>query len=137
MTCSGTLGKTTTLSDGTSVIGYVHELTPNEITVDSIDTTTYGDSEWKEFCPGLKDGGSLTISVYKVDNDASLNRMIQRAIGDASLNTDTYTLTFPDSETMIFTGSITNMPVETPIDDYITVSFTIKVSGAVTGTIGT
>ena len=137
MTCAGTLGKKATFADSTGTIGYIQALTPGEITIDSVDTTTHGESEWKEYCPGLKDGGTVTIRLYKVVDDASQNRLYTRAIGDASLNTDTYTITFPDGETMIFTGFITGVPIEIPIADYVAVSFSFKISGAVSGTLFT
>jgi len=137
MTCAGTLGKKATFADSTGTIGYIQALTPGEITIDSVDTTVHSSSEWKEYCPGLKDGGTVTIRLYKVVDDASQNRLYTRAIGDASSNTDTYTITFPDGETMIFTGFITGVPIEIPIADYVAVSFSFKISGAVSGTLFT
>ena len=137
MTCAGTLGKNATFADSTGTIGYIQALTPGEITIDSVDTTVHSSSEWKEYCPGLKDGGTVTIRLYKVVDDASQNRLYTRAISDASLNTDTYTITFPDGETMIFTGFITGVPIEIPMADYVAVSFSFKISGAVTGTLFT
>ena len=137
MTCAGTLGKKATFADSTGTIGYIQALTPGEITIDSVDTTVHSSSEWKEYCPGLKDGGTVTIRLYKVLDDASQNRLHARAIGDASSNTDTYTITFPDGETMIFTGFITGVPIEIPIADYVAVSFSFKISGAVSGTLFT
>ena len=137
MTCAGTLGKKATFADSTGTIGYLQELTLDGVTIDSIDTTVHGPSEWKDYCPGLKDGGTVTIRLYKVLDDASQNRLYTRAIGDASGNTDTYTITFPDGETMIFTGFITGAPIEIPMADYVAVSFSFKISGAVTGTLFT
>ena len=137
MTCAGTLGKKATFADSTGTIGYIQALTPGEITIDSVDTTVHSSSEWKEYCPGLKDGGTVTIRLYKVVDDASQNRLYTRAIGDASGNTDTYTITFPDAETMGFTGFITGVPIEIPMADYVAVSFSFKISGAVSGTLFT
>ena len=86
---------------------------------------------------GLKDGGTLNISIIYDGADSSMNRLYNRAIGDPSENTDTYTITFPDSKTMIFTGIITGVPFETPKEDKVIMSFAIKVSGAITGSLGT
>ena len=137
MTCAGTLGKKATFADSTGSMGYIQELTLDGVTIDSIETTTHGESEWKEYCPGLKDGGTVNVRLYKVVDDASQNRLYTRAIGDASGNTDTYTITFPDAETMVFTGFITGVPIEIPMADYVAVSFSFKISGPVTGTLFT
>ena len=130
------LGKTTTIADSTATLGEIKEITLPEIAIDILDTTVYDSTYWKTSCAGLKDGGELGITVFYDGADASQNRMYKRATGDPSGNTDTYTITLPDSKTMIFTGIISNVPIETPIDDNILVSYTIKVSGAITGTLG-
>lgn len=131
------LGKTTTIADGTGTLGEVKEITPPEIAIDELETTVHDGTYWRTFCAGLKDGGSLGVTIFYDGADTSMNRLYTRAIGDPSLNTDTYTITFPDGKTMIFTGIITGIPLETPIDDNILVTFNIKVSGPITGTLGT
>ena len=130
------LGKTTTIADGTGTLGEVKEITMPEIAIDVLDTTVYDSTYWKTSCAGLKDGGSLGVTVFYDGADASQNRMYQRAIGDPSANTDTYTITLPDAKTMIFTGIIESWSPEVPIDDNIMVAYSIKVSGAITGTLG-
>lgn len=131
------IGKTITVADGTATLGELWDITAPEIAIDEIETTVYSSSTWKTFMAGLKDGGTLNISILYDGADASMNRLYNRAIGDPTSNTDTYTITFPDSKTMIFTGIITGVPIETPKDEKIIMSFNIKVSGAITGTLGT
>jgi hypothetical protein len=131
------LGKKITVADSTATIGALWEISAPEISIDEIETTVYSDSYWKTFTAGLKDGGTLGLTVIYDSADASMNRLYNRAIGDPSLNTDTYTITFPDTKTMVFTGIITGVPIETPKEEKVFMSFNIKVSGAITGTLGT
>jgi len=130
------LGKTTTIADSIATLGEVKEITPPEIAIDELETTVHDATYWRTFCAGLKNGGTLGVTIFYDGADASMNRLYSRAIGDPSQNTDTYTITFPDGKTMVFTGIITGVPIETPIDDNILLSFNIKVSGAITGTLG-
>ncbi|MFA7122232.1 MAG: phage tail tube protein [Bacilli bacterium] len=130
------LGKTTTIADSTATLGEVKEITPPEIAIDELETTVHDATYWRTFCAGLKNGGTLGVTIFYDGADASMNRLYSRAIGDPSQNSDTYTITFPDGKTMVFTGIITGVPIETPIDDNILLSFNIKVSGAITGTLG-
>ena len=131
------IGKTITVSDGTGTLGALWDITAPEISIDEIETTVYSSSYWKTFMAGTKDGGTLNISVLYDGSDTSMNRLYSRAIGDPTANTDTYTITFPDAKTMIFTGIITSVPIETQKDEKVIMSFNIKVSGAITGTLGT
>ena len=134
-----TLGKTVTIADATGTIGDVAEITPPEIAIDELETTVHDATYWRTFCAGLKNGGTLGFKCF-YDKDSTLNgftRLFARAIGDPSLNTATYTMTFPGGKTMIFTGMISGVPIETPIDDNITFTFNVKVSGAITCTLGT
>ena len=131
------IGKTITVADGTATLGSLWEITAPEIGIDEIETTVYSPSTWKTYMAGLKDGGTLALTLIYDGADASMNRLYNRAIGDPSLNSDTYTITFPDAKTMIFTGIITGVPIETPKDEKVLISFNIKVSGPITGTLGT
>ena len=134
------LGKTTQLSDSTGDIGEIKEITPPEISIDELETTTYGAGYWRTFCAGLKNGGSLGVTCF-YGTDASSNaaqiRMNARAIGDPSGNCEKYTITFPDGKTMLFSGIIVGMPITAPIDDNMLITYNIKVSGAITGTLFT
>jgi len=137
------IGKHVTVADSTGTIGELIELGAPEIGITELQTTTHGSSEWHTFAAGLKNGGTISLKVLYNPTDSDSNgfdRLYARAIGDASLNTDTYTITFPSDDpeglTMIFTGVIVGVPIETPLDDNITMTFNIKVSGAITGTLG-
>ena len=136
MTCNGMLGKQTTFSDSTGLIGYITDISGFEPSIDSIDATTYGDGTWRDFCPGLKDGGSVNITYRLIDGDPSQNRLYNRALGDPSMNIDTYTITLPSGKTVIFSAFITGVPLEIPLADHIKMSVNFKLSGAITGTLG-
>jgi len=131
------IGKKTTIADGTAVMGELKDITGPDIKIAELETTVYDTTTWRTFSAGLKDGGTVGIVVFYDGADASMNRMYLRAIADPSLNTDTYTITLPDGKTMIFTGIIVGVPISIPIDENILMTFSLKVSGAITGTLGT
>ena len=132
-----TLGKKTTISDDTGPLGNIKEITIPEISMDEIETTVYGESMWRTFCSGLKDGGTLGVVLYQKDGAGDQKRLYERAIGDPEDNYEQYTITFPDTQTVVFHGIIVGIPLTAPIDDNITVGFNIKVSGAISGTLMT
>jgi len=127
----GTLGKNTTLTGSVSgAIGNVTSITMPTQARDPVEITTMGStSNFREFIPGLLNAGELT---FELNYDGS-------AGGDANvLNTaltedaETWTVVFPDTSSFACSGFITSIGGASPMDDKITQSVTIKLTGVPT-----
>lgn len=93
----------------------------------SIDTTTNDTTTGRSFLPTtLYDPGEITVSA-KLDETTAGNLPAITAAAEA------WTIT-SQSETWICTGFVTNVDTNWPHEDVNTINFTIKFTGAVTGT---
>ena len=96
---------------------------------ETIDVTTLSSTDgYREFIASLKDGGSVTLSM-------NFTRASYDLI-DTDYESDTlknYEIILPDAEntSFEFEGLVTELGLDTPIDDKITADVTIKISGAV------
>lgn len=97
-----------------------------DLSRESIDTTHMGTtSGLMTFIPSdLVDNGSLSVEMAYVAATAP-------PISSAA---ETVTITYPDSSTCAFSGFLTSFSPSIPIDDRMTASAEIKVSGAITRT---
>lgn len=103
----------------------VFDMSPEAATGDAVEATD-ADSPgaWREKIPGLKDGGDITVEIeYERSQHAALFDtlfMVPRG----------FRATLPDGSKFEFNGFINELPVASPLDDRITTSFSIAVSGA-------
>lgn len=121
----------TTFSWGAAVVAALNNIGGVEINVDTVDVTTH-DSEggFKEFLPGLLDAGEVPISGFfdpadTLGQQVMLTDAMARAIKACII-------TFPVSTkaTWTFDGLITSIKIgDTPTDDGIPFSATVKISG--------
>lgn len=102
---------------------------------DVIDVTTMDSpGEWREFIAGLKDGGEITFDVIydpvdpTIEPGAGLLSEFALASGSAATN---YQLVFPDpgATTWTFPAILTGFETNEVIDDKVTASVTLKISG--------
>ena len=110
----------TAVADLTSISG-------PEISVDEVDVSSHDSPDmYREFIPGLKDGGSVSIE-GNFTNAASQGNIQGLIDGDAK---SAMTIDLPESlASWAFDGFITSFSTDTPYDDKITFSATIKVTG--------
>lgn len=104
---------------------------------DAIEITNHSSpSQFKQFLPGLKDGGEITLEINydpagatHKDTDGGL--LYELAQGTAASN---YQLVFSDTggTTWTLPGIVTGFEPGAPHDDKLSASVTIKVSGAPT-----
>jgi predicted secreted protein len=93
-----------------------------EIDVTSLDST----GGWREFIRGFRNAGTITLNMnWTRDNYIT---MLGDFESDDSIN---YQLVLPDTgETTIdFAGYVTELPMEIPTGDKVTMNVTIKVTG--------
>lgn len=97
-----------------------------EIDVEDIEVTSH-DSEggWKEFIPGLIDGGEVSIEGNYNGDDAVMDFISAREVNE-------FRITTASGKTAEFKGFFNGFGVELPLDDKETQTASIKVSGKVT-----
>lgn len=99
------------------------------LSVDNIDDTDMDSTDgYREFYAGLKDAGELTATLSFQNSEYAT---LMTNIGSA----DTFTVTLPPegtstvAPTLTFSGYISNVDPDVPLDDKITNAITIKASG--------
>lgn len=104
----------------------VTEIGVLDVKADTIESTVHGSAGgWRTFIGGLKDGGELSMSInYDPANHGTIFAEIGEDTGHE------LTLTDEGDATVVFDGIITGLSVGAPMDDKLTGSVTIKVSGA-------
>lgn len=125
----GTLFKvrTATGPDVYTTIGEQTNVTPYGIAVDSVDAThELSPGAWREFIPGLKDGGEVSIDLNYVPGGEA-EATLMSLLG----TTQVCRVVFPNGAKADFEAFITEMSPEAPIDDKMAMSITLKISGEV------
>ena len=130
------LGATIAFGDGaspevfTSVAEVVSMSGPN-FSRESVDFTHMSSAnDYKEFKPGMKDGGEVTFEGRWLPGDSSHDA----STGVLSLfeagSIDNWKLTFPDGSDFTFAAFVTGLsPSIGGVDDPVNMSVTLKVSG--------
>jgi predicted secreted protein len=133
MATSGISGFGTTLAGGSAgTIGMITKLSITGLEVNDIDITTMESPDgWREFIAGLKDAKEIQCDMLYENNNMDT---ILAALGDVN---ETWTITLPDGATFVCDGYIKAVGgVGIPMDDKISQTFSIKLSGAPTFTPG-
>lgn len=110
-------------------VGEVLELSEPNRSKDAVDATNMNsDNRYREFISGLKDGGEITVSYNRVDTDVG-----QTAV-DGAFEYDGAVWVMIDiplavAKRWTIRGIVTGREAEIPLDDKMTGSFTLKVSG--------
>jgi hypothetical protein len=103
------------------------EMTPPGISRDSVDFTHFGSPDFfREFKPGLSDGGEMPITYNLVPG------LLDDAVIATHLNArtvETWRIVFPNGAKFDFKGFATAHERATPMDDKMTGSATFKVTG--------
>ena len=120
------IGKTTTIADSVGTIANVDAIGDLSLTADEIEDTVYGAGGWKTFVQGLKDAGTFDLTV-NYNKDMSGNTRLTQAFvsGDSAQ----YTITFPDSSTLIFTAFVAGIGIAVPKDEKVQRTFTMRIDG--------
>jgi predicted secreted protein len=116
-------------TDGGSTFTDVADVTSVEvlaIKVDTIDTSSHDSADaWREFTGGMKDGGELSMAI---NYDPAAHGTIISSVGGAPIK-HKVTLTDAGAAVVAFDGIITGVKVTAPMDDKLTATVTVKVSG--------
>jgi predicted secreted protein len=110
-------------------VGEVKDISGPGSEKDTIEATNHSSPDgYKEYIGGLKDGGEVTFDVNFVPDDALSQSLLDEF--EASVTAD-YRLLFPETSSMTFSGFLTGFEVAAPVDDVLSASVTIKVTGPV------
>jgi hypothetical protein len=103
----------------------VLSITPPSISVETIESTHMAsDDTFREYIAGLRDGGEVTVTMNYVESSATLLQTLVLA------GSETFKITLAGGSTLGFSGIPTEFAIDDiAIDDKMTMSLTVKVSG--------
>ena len=120
-------GTTLSIDGGTTTVANLVSVTPYNVSVALIDSTDM-DSTWRSSIGGLKDGGDCSFEIA-YDPAGATHQAITTAIDGA---TKSIVVTYSNADTCSFSAIVTSFSPSAAIDDKITASVGMKISGAVT-----
>jgi predicted secreted protein len=115
-------------------VGEVTNITLPNLSRDAVDAThTESTGGWREFIPGLKDAGEVTIEmnfVYPSASDTLIRG--QFASDELTLCKILFDGGASPEQGVQFSAIVTGYEIQTPLDDKKAATLTLKVSGPVT-----
>jgi hypothetical protein len=118
-------------------VAEIIDLTTPSMTKDQVEAThTNSPDGFREYIPGLKDGGEFTASMNYVPGNATQGNASGGLLNDFINDTASrnWRITFPGSPAMTWTfkGTPISYMINTPLDDRATIDVSFKVGGAPT-----
>jgi len=121
-------------SEAFTTIAEVLSVTAFSLSTDAVDVTNMDSPDkYKEFIPGLRDGGEISFDINYIFDEATHlvgDSGILKDFNDTETKKRNFKIIFPDTAvtTWEFTGIITGFTNNSPTDAAITASITIKVT---------
>lgn len=107
------------------VVGEQTNITPPGISVDAIDAThMQSPNAYREFIPGLIDGGEVAIEINYVPTSAGVTTFLNHLRQVKACR-----ILFPNGARFLFDALLTGFEPEAPIDDKMMASVTFKITG--------
>lgn len=108
-------------------------VTPPNQQVDQVEAThSQSPDRTREFIAGLNDPGECSFEMNFVPGSATDTRLLALKSSGVAKTTK---ITFPNTVTWVFLATVTGYEPSTPIDDRMTVTVTMRVSGPTTITV--
>ena len=108
-------------------IGEVFDVTPGESVAEQVDATHYqSPGRRREKIAGLIDSGNASFQINWVPGNAT-DELLRAFL--ASGERVNHRITFPNAITVIFTAAVTGYSKAIPIDDRMTATVTVAISG--------
>jgi predicted secreted protein len=105
----------------------VININPPSMSRDALDAThMLSPEQWREFVPGLKDGGEVSVDMNFIPGGAGETQIMANLAAD---NTANYRITFPNGVSWTFAAFCTGFEPSVPHDDKMSATATFKVSG--------
>lgn len=121
----------TSLKIGAVAVAEILDVSGPSLSLETIDVTSHNSLEaWREYIAGLLDAGEITFDINYVPTAVTH----KNAAGGllyllATRASQAFTLTFPDTTAWTFNGFVTGFEPSAPVDDKLSASITIKISG--------
>jgi predicted secreted protein len=122
--------------DTWTTVAEVGNITPPSFSRDAQDATHTESTEgWREFIPGLKDAGELSCELNLVPDSATMELVLGTFDSDVLQQVrilfadGVQTGPTPTCSRFTCNGIITGFPLEAPMDDKMTATITVKISG--------
>jgi predicted secreted protein len=118
------------LGSGPVSIPWATAITMPGISFDTVDVTTNSSPNgFREFIPGLADGGEVTFTLNWHDDEAT-----HQGLWDAQQNREltSFQIAMPQFDTnnlFDFDAYVTGLPISSPIDAQVTQDVTLKITG--------
>lgn len=116
-----------------TAVAQVTNISGPGLTADTIDVTSHDSTAgYREFLQGLKDGGEVTLDLNFDPVGATHDDVSGGLLDDYDSGTAvSWVITFSDAatSTWAFSGIVTGFEVEAPMDDKLSATATIKVTG--------
>ncbi len=116
----------------TTIAEVIEVGTPEQETSDIEFTHMESPNSFKEYKPGLKEPGEVSMKCNAVLTNSTQNATTGIIADQLNGTTRNWKIVFPDLTTCSFSGYVKKVKVEPPINDRETLSFTIKISGPAT-----
>ncbi|WP_262048658.1 phage tail tube protein [Bradyrhizobium sp. Bra78] len=108
----------------------ITNITPPSMSRDSVDAThELSPNSWREFIPGLKDGGEVSVDMNFVPGNAEAAALMAEFALDGAAAIKNRRIEFPDGSYFAFAAFLTGYEPDAPIDDKLAASATFKVTG--------
>lgn len=109
-------------------IAELRDITPPALTRNPLEITTHNEDD-DAYIVGIRRHGDLTMQMNFVPGNATHDETtgLQKAWLDGTC--DIYRLTFPDGSAWLFSGYVTNIAPDAPVDDVLTAEVTIRPTG--------
>lgn len=116
-----------------TTLGEVTAITPPGWARDTVDAThEQSPGAHREFIAGLADAGEVSMDINFVPGGAATAALEAEKALTGSSAAINRRITFPDGSYMTFVGILTAVEPDAPIDDKMSASVTLKVSGVPT-----
>lgn len=102
------------------------------ITNDLVDATHFGSGGSKEFIGGLADGEEVTIECNYVANSAQQEAFMTGVVAKSTGNFQVTQTTSSPNTSFTFAAAYISYVINPSVDDRDTITFVVKISGAVT-----
>lgn len=128
----GTTVSGTPLDTALDLMGEVYDVSPPNQQTDEVEVTHYGsEGGYREFIGGLSDGGEVTFSINWVPANAT-DVILRTLHGSRAVRYQS--IEFPNEARINFYGWVKGFEKGTPMDDKMTATVTVRVTGPSTYT---
>lgn len=116
----------TTLAIGSTTVGGLTSISGVELSADTIDVTTLDSAGgYREFINGFVDGGEVSAEGYLSDLGTAEATLVTMVGADE----EECVITFSNGATWTFDGVVTGFSTSADLEDPLSFSITVKVSG--------